>query len=93
MRPSLERLRESCSMISGRLMQERDLLSRFNEIMQELEPIFRERLTEELVIKYGEKHRVMITDALKWLSERQPTWGVPVDKSDFVRYLVRHARN
>jgi hypothetical protein len=80
-------------MINGRLMQERDLLQRFSEIVQELEPIFRARLTEELVIKYGEKHRVMIMDALKWLSERESVWGILVDKSKFIQDLVAHARN
>jgi hypothetical protein len=53
----------------------------------------REKLIDELVVKYGEKHRVMITDALGWLSEREPVWSVSLNKKEVIQDLVERARN
>jgi hypothetical protein len=51
-------------------------------------------MIEELVAKYGEYYRVLITDSLAWLEEHEGNWGLsePIDKKDFVFDIISHTR-
>jgi uncharacterized Zn finger protein (UPF0148 family) len=45
---------------------------------------------EEYVFKYGEKYRPLIVDALKFLDDREATWGLdkPIDRGSYIEGLV-----
>lgn len=49
-------------------------------------------LVERLVQYYGERYRKLIEDALAWLDEREPTWGLdaPIDREDYIEELISH---
>lgn len=39
---------------------------------------------------FGEKYRTVIEDALEWLENREPTWGLekPMDRMEFLRDIL-----
>lgn len=51
-------------------------------------------MLEELVAEFGEKHRQMISEALDFLDENEPKWGlrVPMSRRGYIRELVKKAR-
>jgi hypothetical protein len=52
-----------------------------------------EAFTERLVERYGERYRLLIEDALRFLLESEPKWGLntPSDKEEFIAELIRKA--
>lgn len=46
---------------------------------------------EEYIVKYGEPYRQLIEDSLKWLDEKEPIWGVVLDRDEFISNLVSRA--
>jgi len=48
---------------------------------------------EGLVVKYGERHRQMIADALGWLREKEPEWklDIPMNRQAFIETLCVQA--
>lgn len=49
-----------------------------------------EILIEEMVSLHGEEKRLLITDSLKWLLDREPSWGLdePMDRKQFLEDLL-----
>lgn len=45
-------------------------------------------ILEALVLVHGEQHRRLIEDALKFLDEHEPIWGVTLDRRAYVRSIV-----
>ncbi len=48
-------------------------------------------LIEALVAKHGEPCRKLIVEALDWLAESEPNWGLdePINKDEYIETLVR----
>jgi hypothetical protein len=48
---------------------------------------------EYFIQKYGENYRKLITDALMWLDEREPTWKLdtPIDRGEYIQELIAHS--
>jgi hypothetical protein len=46
---------------------------------------------KELVFKYGEPNRKLITDAITWLEGSEPEWNLeqPIDRDQFVFSLIQ----
>lgn len=49
---------------------------------------------EPFVAFHGEQYRRLIEDALRWLDEAEPKWGLehPIDRNEFVGDLVLRAQ-
>jgi hypothetical protein len=49
---------------------------------------------EAYVSIYGEKYRLLITQALAWLDETEPKWGLnkPIGRPTFIANLVSEAK-
>ncbi len=47
---------------------------------------------EELVAKYGEKYRILITDSIKWLTEQEEKWGLKINQETFIENLIFHTK-
>lgn len=45
---------------------------------------------EQLITIHGEQYRLLIVDALEWLAEREPKWGLPepMDRAEFIEGLL-----
>lgn len=54
----------------------------------------REKYIELQVKKHGEKYRSLIIDALKFLDEHEPKWGLktPIHKGRYIAGLVKKAK-
>jgi len=47
---------------------------------------------DELVQFHGEKYRLLITDALAFLDDHEPKWGIKIDQDEFIQDLVTNAK-
>jgi len=64
-------------------------MSKFKPEM-ETDPAF----IEELITRYGEPYRRLITDSLRWLDSAEPTWGLdePINREEFIEGLLERAK-
>ena len=48
---------------------------------------------EDLVRQFGEEHRRLIVDAIRWIDQQEPKWNLdrPIDRSEFIASLVSSA--
>jgi hypothetical protein len=51
---------------------------------------------EEMIKEFGEQNRVLVTDALTWLNEREPAWELPrplnhAERREYIKELIRYA--
>ena len=65
--------------------------------IRELQREINDMTIEELISKYGESNRKLITDAITWLEGEAPNWnlgdpGDPVDfdRDRFIHNLIQH---
>lgn len=51
------------------------------------------KTVEEYVMQYGEGFRWTITNALSWLDDREPLWGLdePINRDEFIAGLMSKA--
>jgi hypothetical protein len=47
---------------------------------------------EEFVQAYGEKYRQLIIDSLAFLDDREPKWGVKIDRDEYIQDLISNAK-
>lgn len=49
-------------------------------------------MIEEFVKLYGERHRPLIENAIRFLDDREPHWGLdtPVDRHAYIKLLVEY---
>ena len=52
-------------------------------------------MVNELVAEFGESHRKLIEDSMKWLDENAPKWGLSasINRESFIRNLLGKATN
>jgi hypothetical protein len=45
---------------------------------------------ENLIKKFGEQYRVLITDSIQWLNEKEKEWNLDetIDREIFIKYLL-----
>jgi hypothetical protein len=58
--------------------------------------IFAQDVTiEDLVLKHGKPHRGLIEDAIKWLDETQPKWGLTklIDRKTFIGNIIKRSES
>ncbi len=49
-------------------------------------------IIEDLVKKYGEEYRELITKSIEWLNKEKPSWDLkrPINRAEYVKDLIQH---
>lgn len=63
------------------------------ELQDTIQQEINDMTTEELISKYGEPNRKLITEAIIWLEEEAPNWNfgdsVDFDRDQFIHNLIQ----